>query len=234
MKRRYRDKLDWLVPPTAGRRLLYIGNVDDLPENIFKHESLLASLARVAASTFAVFKSTAAVRRLSGRGFDVAAGEIGEVAAGRRFEVVVSADALEHLSDCGRFLEAISRLVPSGGLLLVTSPNPTGFGRILETLFFGRAKANRAHTCWFSGQVLGQLAARHGWEVIEEVRIDDLGRYHGRERDGRKPSIAGRLRAILLVCLNALVCAGLPQFSETLGFALRRTDEVRSNRETAP
>jgi hypothetical protein len=220
--RRYLDKLDWMGPLVAGRQLLYIGNVDDLPYNTEKHVALHEALAARAASTFAVYRSAEAAQKLRTRGYEAAVGGVGSLGNDRLHEIVVVADALEHLSNCGQFLVQLAGLVTPDGILLVTTPNPTGLARVLETVFLGAPRANRAHTCWFTGSVLDQLAMRCGWRVKQAVDIDDLRFYHDADRYRMQRGALGLVMRAGLLGFNAAVCGLLPQFCESRGFLLRR------------
>jgi uncharacterized protein YecE (DUF72 family) len=91
-----------------------------------------------------------------------------------------------------------------GGVFLVTTPNPVNFLRFMQLLVSGKAGVNNEHTCWFTEQVLLQLAERYGLEKKEIAYIDDSSQYY------LKP----KWRAF--VFLNRLLCRFRPQFAETL------------------
>lgn len=217
---RFREKLDWMGPLVAGREVLYIGCVDENAENFHKHGDTQAALAGRASALLGVYASPAQAEALERSGSRALAADVEALALGRRFEVIVAADNIEHLSNCGRFLAALERHLAPGGSLLVSTPNPTSLVRILEVLALGRAKANVEHTLWLSGQVLDQLARRCGLRVAEEVFIDEMRRYHRAE--GRGWGAGRRLATRLLVALNGPLCRLFPQLSETFGFVLVR------------
>lgn len=198
----HRDKVDWILGKIEGRSVLYIGDVDDDPGNRSKHHSIRQRLgSRVGALVVA------------GREPDL----------DRAFDAIVCADVIEHVSDAGRFLETLARHLAPDGVVLVSTPNPTGLMRILETLALGRTKANVEHSCWYSGQVLDQLARRHGLEVVSEDPIDDMHLY---QRYDRESGVGAGKRTLrwFAVALNRIACTVFPQLSETSGFVLRRHD----------
>jgi hypothetical protein len=108
-------------------------------------------------------------------------------------------------------------------VLLVSTPNPVSLVRILEQMVYGRTKANVEHTCWYSRQVLDQLALRSGLHVVDEAHIDEMHKYHT-VTSGRSISVGKGLARRLLVLINGLVCRVFPQLSETSGFVLARRD----------
>lgn len=84
---------------------------------------------------------------------------------GRRFEVIVAGDVIEHMSNPGRFLDNCRRHLEPGGQLVLTTPNakwPTVFLR-----------PNPTHALWHDRHTLGHLLERHGF------RVDEMRTYPG-------------------------------------------------------
>lgn len=220
------DQVAWLLPRVEGRRVLYVGTVDDVPGNAAKHPHVHRALARVASSVTGVYRSRGQVDALIAEGLTAVAADVEELELGEVFNVVVAADTIEHMSNAGRFLRSIGRHLDARGALLVTTPNPGGFIRILELLVRGRPKANVAHTCWYTGQVLDQLARQHGLRVVEEEFIDEMSKYHGARALRGRAGLVRRIVGQTMVAVNAVACAPFPQLSETLAFVL--THEERT------
>jgi len=90
----------------------------------------------------------------------------------RRFDVIVAADLIEHLSNPGLFLQtARSHLHPSGRLCIVT-PNALSLNNALTSLAGVKVRVNPDHTCWFDRATLRQLLARYQFRVVEEYWQD--------------------------------------------------------------
>lgn len=68
-----------------------------------------------------------AVARLRAFGFDAREGELDDLPEGERFDVVSLCDVLEHIAFPRNALARARRLVASGGLLLVSTPNMESF-----------------------------------------------------------------------------------------------------------
>ncbi|MFH1278214.1 MAG: methyltransferase domain-containing protein [Candidatus Eisenbacteria bacterium] len=219
---RYRDKLDWIEKYAAGKRILYIGSVDDDRGNIDKHDVLYRALRDKWDDVIAVVHSPGEAARLGALGLPAIPADPEAMELGKEFDLVLATDNIEHMSNCGLFLRSVARHLARGGNFLVTTPNPLGFVRIGELLFGRRGKANRAHTCWFTGQVLCQLAKRYGMIVVDEVFIDDMYGYHGSKRGAPGSRLPSRIARSLLRSLNFIVCRALPRFSETTGYVLMK------------
>lgn len=204
-----------------GSKVLYVGSVDEDVDNLRKHESLHPVLAEHARSVVGVYRSEDHAARLRAAGQHAVVADVERMDLDETFDVVAAADTVEHLSNCGLFFGRVRAHLNPGGSLLISTPNPTSLVRILELLVHRRTRANVAHTVWFSRQVLEQLGRRYGFRVVEEVFIDDMHRYHAGGEHARSMSPGKKLLSRSLVVVNRVVCALLPQFSETHGFVLR-------------
>ncbi|MHC4709187.1 MAG: class I SAM-dependent methyltransferase [Planctomycetota bacterium] len=211
-----------------SQKALYIGAVDDNADNLRKHVSLQTTLAEHAGSMIGVYRSEEQVLRLRVRGLEAVAADVERMNLEDTFGVIVAADNIEHLENGGLFLERVRLHLEPGGSLLVSTPNPTSFVRILELLVYRRTKANVKHTAWYTAQVLDQLARRCGLRVVEQVFIDEMHRYHAPERRAAGAGFGKTLLASSLVGLNRVICALFPQLSETFGFVLRIDDGTGS------
>lgn len=223
---RYRDKLDWVREHARGGRVLYLGDTDGDAENIRKHDALFEAVRGLAENVTAVYRAPAEAERLIAAGHRAVATDPERMELGAAYDLILAFDNIEHMSNAGAFLDGVARHLAPGGVFLVTTPNPLGLVRIGELLFVRRGKANREHTCWYTGQVLNQLAARHGLRVTEEVSIDDMYAYH-RPKPGAVGLSPARVARAALMALNFVVCSVMPRLSETNGFALERRDAGR-------
>ena len=219
---RYRDKLDWIVPEIEGRTVLYVGSVDEDSTNFDKHRILNEKLQAGAASMISVYQFDRQSTLVQQSGIEARTSHPERLELGKQFDVVLAVDNLEHLSNCGLFLDGLARHVTPDGSVLLSTPNPVGLMRVLWNLVYGTTKTNREHTCWFSKQVLDQLARRHGLCVSNEVFIDEMHVYYRTANPDRPLGFGMRLLIRLVLGFNRIICPLLPQFSETLGFTLKR------------
>jgi hypothetical protein len=221
---RYKRKNDWIERHIKGKGVLYLGCVDDNPENIRKSVDLHKILHNRAKSILGVYHSKDVVAELNASGYDSICVNVELMELDNKFEIAVSADVIEHVSNCGLFIKKICDHLLPGGMFLVSTPNPIGLVRILELIVLGKSKTNLEHTCWFTGQVLDQLAYRYGLKVIDHVFIDEMYLYHNPKEQYRRKAFAKGFITLCLVMVNFIVCIIFPQLSETFGFVLKRIE----------
>ena len=221
---RYKKKSDWLDQYIKGKKVLYLGCVDDDPENIRKSITLHKIFQSRAKSILGVYYSKDVVNELIALGYDSVCAHVETMALDDKFEIVVSADVIEHVSNCGLFIKKVyDHLLPEGAFL-VSTPNPLGLVRILEMLVYGKTKTNLEHTCWFTRQVLDQLVCRHGLKVVDDVLIDEMKMYHRPKEQYLQKGLARGIMTWCLVSVNLITCFLFPQLSETFGFVLKRME----------
>jgi SAM-dependent methyltransferase len=82
-------------------------------------------------------------------------------------DVVVSFEVIEHLFDPTQYLRSTARLLPAGGLLLLTCPNGEGF----DTAMLGALSVavDSEHVNLFNAHSLAVLLERCGFEVLEQA-----------------------------------------------------------------
>jgi hypothetical protein len=207
-----------------NKKILYIGSVDDDIQNISKHKPIHEMVANFSQNTLGVYHSQEVSSDVSASGLKAVTADLETMDLEDTFDALISADNFEHLSNYGNMLERVSKHLSAQGVFLVSSPNPASLVRILELLFFRKVKTNKEHTCWFTGQVLDQLAGRFGLEVVDEVFIDEMHYYHNAAYYLEKYGRAGIVLRHMLVSINFIICSIFPQFSETFGYVLKNKD----------
>lgn len=81
------------------------------------------------------------------------------------FEVVVAGEIVEHLHNCGHFLESAWRALNKDGKLIITTPNSFSFSGMIYAIFFRSENCHPEHVCFYSPQTLRYLLERHGFSV---------------------------------------------------------------------
>ncbi|MBN1942830.1 MAG: class I SAM-dependent methyltransferase [Phycisphaerae bacterium] len=232
----YRSKFDWIgrfLSPDAS--VLDLGCVcHDLDQTAvpWLHQFLVERAGRVVG----VDILPEAVERMKREGYQAVCADAETLNLGETFDVVVAGDILEHLDNPGEFLDHAARHLASNGVLLLTTPNPVTYVRLLRVLFKGHAGANKEHTCWFTAKVLRQLAERHGLGVAEEAFVDDTRLFYPWWKPVSRGSAVrrffrrvNRLLGMLLiwkpaVWFQSLLCRLRPRLAETLCLALRKVE----------
>ena len=233
MPKRYRRKFDWIGRfVDAQKHVLDLGCVcHDLDQTAVPW--LHGFLRDRAASVLGVDYLPEAVDRMRADGFDAVCADVQQLDLGRQFDVVVAGDLIEHLDNVGLFLDRCAAHLADDGVLLVTTPNPVNYVRLVRTLVKGSAGGNKEHTCWFTAKVLRQLAERHGLEVAEEAYIDDTYLFYPWFKPQKGPAGRRFLRHVARFCsmlfcwkpvcwINSFDTLLRPRLGETLCLAFRK------------
>lgn len=112
----------------------------------------------------------------------------------RKFNILVSADVVEHVPDVFGFFKKANELLNIGGYFVLNTPNVMYlryrmqfvFGRFPSTALKDEGMSVRAegemydagHLHYFNYSVLRKMARKFGFEVIQETGIGRLGRLH--------------------------------------------------------
>ena len=211
MPQLYKDKIDWILPKVKGKKVLDLGCVRHELTEIDKSDWLHGLIRDNAASVLGVDYLENAIKVMQEKGYNVTCANVETMSLDDRFELIVAGDLIEHLSNFGMFLERVGEHLLPGGEFLLTTPNPVNFLRFSHVLFAGKAGANPEHTCWFTNQVLVQLARRYSFEVAETAYIDDSAQYYN------------KLKWKPFLWINTLVCKFRPEAAETIGMVLRKS-----------
>ena len=158
------DAYGRILALAAGRSVLNVGAAGGvegyLPGN--RGAWLHHRLAETARELAGIDVDTAAIAHAARHGVALTAADCQRVDLGRRFEVIVLSDVIEHLDAPGHALVNLARHLEPGGRLLVTTPNPTALGAVLAAVRGGRQGIYWDHMAAFLPEHLQALCDRHG------------------------------------------------------------------------
>jgi len=86
---------------------------------------------------------------------------------GEKFQIILAASIIEHLSNPSRILESFRTLCEHNGRLIIVTPHVFGLMQFLRVAFKRREDVNPHHTCWFSISTLTELCSRYGLTPVE-------------------------------------------------------------------
>jgi 2-polyprenyl-3-methyl-5-hydroxy-6-metoxy-1,4-benzoquinol methylase len=218
-------RVDYLLDAARGRRVLHVGCVDHpYTERRLADGTLLhARLAEVAAELHGIDTSKVGIQTLRDAGYVNLAVVAAEQMPSERpfgcrtFDVIIAGEVIEHLSNAGKFLDAMRFLLPKGtGKLIITTVNSYCAFRFAYTLLTGREGVHDDHTAYYSPRTLRRLLERHGFEVC------DLKFYAADEWEHALNR--GRMR--VLWWIDRLACRLRPSLSDGIIVAASASDHA--------
>lgn len=168
----------WIMKFVAGKSVLDLGCVRHNIKETEKSGWLHGEIRKVARRVVGVDYLQQPILELKQRGYEVVCADVEVMELQERFDAIVLGDLIEHLNNCGKFIERAKEHLNPGGVLLLTTPNPVNPLRFISVLLLGESNANSEHTCWFTEQVLRQLFDRYNFEVIDVEYVDDSYQYY--------------------------------------------------------
>jgi len=112
------------------------------------------------------------VEKRKAMGYNVVHGNVETMDLGRRFDVIVASDLIEHLANPGMFLERCREHLQDDGALCLVTPNAHSLNTAAKAFLGAKVAVNPEHTCWYDPTTLKQLLARHGFRPAEEYWQD--------------------------------------------------------------
>jgi len=192
-------KEDFIVEMARGRSVLDLGCIDHSADTALAlgDRWLHARLRSVAERVVGVDMLAADAEVLNARGYDIRVADVELLDLGDQFDLIVAGDLIEHLSNMGRFLEAVSRHMHDQTAFVVTTPNPFNVEQFTQALFHNRIAVNAEHTAWIDPRVMHELVSRSPLEIVDFAWIDT--RFHFRLTRGRVlPRIVNPLHDLVM------------------------------------
>jgi predicted TPR repeat methyltransferase len=103
--------------------------------------------------------------------------QLGKLELGRRYEVAMVSEVLEHLDNPGLCLQGVKSVLEPNGILVLSVPSALGI-RVFANALLGRERVQQDHRSWYSPRTLGRLLESCGYQLV------DMFPYWGRPRVG--------------------------------------------------
>lgn len=168
------ERDDWLVEACRGKRVLHVGCTDwpMTRRRINENRLLHKKICEVAKEAIGLDIDKEGIKQLSSLMPDKIfvlhnAEKIEECEAlvGKRFDIILAADLLEHLSNIGLFLNGVRKMLRPQGRLLITTPHAFAIKRYLALIFLASEHVHHDHIAYFSISTLFSLLSRYGLEI---------------------------------------------------------------------
>jgi len=169
-----RDKFEIIKKCVRGRDVLDCGCVGSDESGAHTSKFLHQKIIENAKSVLGVDINALGVRQLKDRGYNVICGNVETINIGKKFDVIVAGDLIEHLSNVGLFLENVKKHLKREGILIIHTPNPFGITRFYHMLTKKYVEVNPDHMCYYDIITLKQALERHGYKIIESHYVHAL------------------------------------------------------------
>ncbi|MDH4222744.1 MAG: class I SAM-dependent methyltransferase [candidate division Zixibacteria bacterium] len=164
---RYSNRYKIVQKYCFDKTVLDLGCVDHFAESEENFNDWLhKGIKDVAKEVVGLDNAEKEVKLLNQRGYDILVGDVENFNLGRRFEVVVCGELIEHVNNPGLVLQNIKKHLAKDGILIITTPNSESMLWHFYNLVYGRAPSNPTHVCWYDYQTLTQLCRRYDFEVV--------------------------------------------------------------------
>lgn len=162
------DRVKYLAKAVAGLSILDIGVVAHTKEAVAHPQWLHGHLSRSASKCLGVDILPESVEFLQSQGFNVKLADLIEGPLPETFDLIVAGEVLEHLSSPGRLVESCAAMLPQGGRLFVTVPNPWYINAIIKNLRRSSVFIDSAdHVVWYDPNSIYELGQRSGLELVK-------------------------------------------------------------------
>jgi len=174
------DRLGYLSDLARGKAVLHIGCTDSpITEQRIKTGRLLhARLQQTAAYLLGIDINKEGLEALRHCGYsNVIEMDAEELRVDRQFDLVVAGDTLEHMSNPGRFVQAVRNVLSNDGELIMGVPSAFSLN-VLRVWFQGVELTHKDHIAFHSPKTLPELCDRFGLvptKLIFTVQVPDEG-----------------------------------------------------------
>ena len=109
------------------------------------------------------------LKKLKEKGYNVRHADVETMELGRKFDVIVAGELIEHLGNPGSFLERSNAHLRKNGLIIITTPNVFSAGTVYRVLIGKTPEVNPQHVCYYDLKTLSILLERYGFEVQDVI-----------------------------------------------------------------
>jgi len=157
-------KISYVTNRCRGKTVLDLGCVQHDPAWENSKRWLHKAIKLVAKDVTGLDLYKPGVDTLVQKGYNIVHGNAEHFVFDKAFDVIVAGDLIEHLSNFGNFLESCVSHMSTESKLIICTPNPWHWHRVLRATFKD-VPVNGEHTCWLCPTTLKQLAKRYNLRV---------------------------------------------------------------------
>lgn len=105
------------------------------------------------------------------QGYDNVCQDVLSLNLNKKFEIIVCADIIEHVSNVGIFLERMKEHLSPEGRIIISTPNPFNIEQFVRILKSGSVGVNSQHTAWIDLNTMYELCSRAGICIVDQYWI---------------------------------------------------------------
>jgi 2-polyprenyl-3-methyl-5-hydroxy-6-metoxy-1,4-benzoquinol methylase len=168
----YVSRMDFLRKQCHGKSVMHLGCSSGryLKDRLERGSLLHAVLAQEAEEMHGIDLDEQSLQEMRSLGFTNLhhgnAERLDNIEIGKKFDIVVAGDLLEHLTRPGAMLDGVKHLLAPRGRFIVSTVNAFGLHFQLRR-WSGRYVEHFEHVCFYSPETLAHLFERHGYHVVE-------------------------------------------------------------------
>jgi len=168
-------KHEYILSKCRNKNVLDLGCIEhDLFRDNMKHGMWLhQKIKQIANSVIGVDLLDEYFSELRQAGYDIVYGNVEKLhevkeLEGKKFDVIVAGDLIEHLFNAGLFLDSLKPLCNENTEIIITTPNAMAIHFFFPNLLKGIEPNRDDHTCWYSMRTLCQLFEMKGFIITEK------------------------------------------------------------------
>ena len=168
-----KERFDIIKEVVKGKNVLDIGCVDHKASTETQEEWLHKRIKKFAKSVEGIDIEEKEVVTLQKKGYTIHLGNMESIDLGKKYDVIVAGNTIEHLFNAGAFLENVKNHLHKNGLFILTTDNCFGFRHLFYALVLGRVPVNRTHTCYYDIETLTYLLNKKGFRIKKKAFYTD-------------------------------------------------------------
>ena len=168
-----KDRVSYIKEKARGKTVLDVGCVDHEATRELGDFWLHKIIKGVAKDILGVDLNSVEVAKLNQKGYEIIVGDVEKINLGKKFELIIAGELIEHLSNPGLFLENMRKHLKDGGFLIITTPNAYALRYALRHIMHGIVVLNPEHTFYFDYFTLKELCERNGFFIKESYYFFD-------------------------------------------------------------
>lgn len=168
------DRLPIIERCIAKGDVLDLGCVDARPdrhtaEQRMQHKPnlLFKRICEINPNVLGIDINPEGVNVMRNMGFNVQCEDVETMDLGRKFDVIIAGEIIEHLENPGKFLRNMRRHIKDDGVLIISTPNPFYAGQTWKIWHYGKPMVHEDHMGWQDPTTLNQILRRTGFEPSE-------------------------------------------------------------------